>query len=605
MAFTKSLAWLSLLGAASACSDAPASSGTVQCACLPPADASMDPDGGPTPAMDAGPDCGSAVRLVHSWSSETFQGCLLASLLPGGDPAAPRVIASSGDGRVSALDPSSGALLWNVELPETEGEIAYVVATPVTVGDRLVLTWQDIAITGTDPATAPRSAHRVAVIDLSAGRLDPDYPILTLSGQRPSFDGSESVVFEANNALSRSRLVHLPAADGGPGFVYLSFGNARDIQPWHGWLFEIDLQAWKQRGTAAAISSLLLTSPETHCEPDGESGSREMNCGAGIWAPAGPELISSPSGEHHLLVPTGNGALDMNRHDYAHTIMRVALPGLSFDDGCDPSACASWDALSPSSACMESCRDLFIPRLLPGDPPLDQPNCEGLSFFACYAAHDLDLGANAPAVVELPGGPRALLLPAKDGHLYLFDHDHMGTLYDRLELVAGCGTDGARCTADWAGSMVTRPEITSVAGQPFAVVGSFEFDDVHPAGLFGVRIVMRDGRPKLEKAWQTPAPEDAAARSSFRAHASRVRLVQFAGTEYALVVDQKDAEKRGHLWLVRVSDGALAAKVALEGPGQRFAQPLLIDDQVFVASCVDGNKGPGHVEAFALDDGCE
>src|SRR5262245_27417146 len=95
--------------------------------------------------------------------------------------------------------------------------------------------------------------------------------------------------------------------------VYVSLGNIQDIQPWHGWLFELDLDAWRAGGEA--ITASLVTTPEADCGIPGTSGARERQCGGGIWAPAGP-LVSG--GE--LFVPTGNGQLDVPRGDHANTL---------------------------------------------------------------------------------------------------------------------------------------------------------------------------------------------------------------------------------------------------------------------------------------------
>ena len=45
-------------------------------------------------------------------------------------------------------------------------------------------------------------------------------------------------------------------------------------------------------------------------------------------------------------------------------------PGLQFDPACDEQPCADFDPIRPATECMESCRNLFIPRLMPGDDPL-------------------------------------------------------------------------------------------------------------------------------------------------------------------------------------------------------------------------------------------
>ena len=81
----------------------------------------------------------------------------------------------------------------------------------------------------------------------------------------------------------RAALVNAGRKHNSKGMLYVSFGNSSDIQPWHGWLFELDLDAWAARGVAAAINAVLLSTPESSCGIPGESGSSDMICGGGIW----------------------------------------------------------------------------------------------------------------------------------------------------------------------------------------------------------------------------------------------------------------------------------------------------------------------------------
>jgi hypothetical protein len=558
-------------------------------------------------ACAAPPPTRTELEVTRAWRSETFAGCLLASPQRVSIDETAAIVVASGDGRVALLDPETGTTRASLALPHPEGELAHVIATPALVpGPRLVVAWQDVLATVSDPARAPRSGHHVAIVDLRTMALDPAFPIVTLEGAVRSTDGTGDVPFLASNALSRSALVHAPSPTG-LGRVYVSFGNARDIQPWHGWVFELDLDRWREQ----PISGLLLTTPTADCGPAGVSGDRDMVCGGGVWAPTGPLLVPGPSSDaddYTLIVPTGNGALDLDAQRYAHTLMRMRGPGLRFDPGCDPALCADFDVLAPSEACLASCRDLFVPRLRPGDPPLGAPGCEGLSFFACYAALDWDLGANSPIRLPLAGGDDVLVLPAKDGAVYLIDAEHLGTLHDRHEVNVPCGTGGVRCDADWAGSMVTRPVLTTDArGAPLVLVATFLPDASNDAGLVALRVTRGPEGPRLERAWESPRFGSDEAGRWFRRHPSGVALATVAGRDHAVVVEQGRAGvEPGHLHVVRVEDGALVARVALEGPGQRFAVPLVLAgptpdaSRVAFASCVDGNAGPGHLEAWDL-----
>jgi hypothetical protein len=570
----------------------------------------------------AGCDPDAPVREItvqgeRVWRSETFVGCPLASPLHVRIEGVESVIVASGDGRVTLLDPETGAARASLALPHAEGQIAHVIATPVLLPQRgaddarLVVAYQEVLATASDPAAGPRSAHRVVVVDLHTMTLDPAFPSVELAGSAPAVVGEGDVPFLASNALSRSRLVHAPSATG-LGHVYVSFGNARDIQPWHGWIFELDLDAWSTR----PISALLLTTPESDCGPSGVSGDRDMVCGGGVWAPSGPLFVPASDGrEFELIVPTGNGHLDVDRGLYAHTLMRLRGPGLRFDSGCDPTLCAGFDVLAPTEACLSSCENLFVPRLGPGDPPLDAPLCEGLSFFACYAALDWDLGANAPLRVTLSEGTmdetHVLVLPAKDGSVYLLDADHLGTLYDRHEVVHACGYGGARCDADWAGSMVTQPVLTHDAeGAPLVVIATFLPDSENEAGLVGLRVTNDASGPRLERAWEQPSFDSAAARTSYRRHPSGVAVVSLANVEHAVLVEQGvRGGNAGILHVVRARDGVEAFRAEVEGPGQRYSVPLVLDvgttrtQRVVLASCENGNAGPGHLEGWDLTPG--
>src|SRR5262249_43915980 len=159
----------------------------------------------------------------------------------------------------------------------------------------------------------------------------------------------------------------------------------------------------------------------------GMSGSEDMVCGGGVWTPSGPTLVPSAD-DYELWIPTGNGQLDLGRNDYANTVLRTTR-GLALVPDCDAAACASFDPIDPSPACMGSGANVFMPGLRPGDPPLAPPNdlCAGKTFLECYGRLDLDLGADSPVVVQAQGR-RLAVLPAKDGAVYLFDADHFGTM---------------------------------------------------------------------------------------------------------------------------------------------------------------------------------
>lgn len=537
-------------------------------------------------------DQAPALGLERAWRSPDLPGCTIASPLLVESRGQEVLLAALASGDVVATSSADGSEVFRVNLTAAAGRTTHIAATPGVFGSRVVIPYMVL-----QSDTGERVAHRVVVLDLETRALASSFPPLTLTASVPASDDSGEVEFLAANAYSRSAVPVAHPAGSTFGLAYVAFGNLQDIQPWHGWLFEIDLDAWAAGGER--ISAVLLATPETDCGPPGESGSSDMICGGGIWSPPGPTLFERDDG-FELYVATGNGQLDLGRRDYANSVLRVGR-GLAFDPACDPEACADFDPIDPAPDCMESCRDEFIPRLLPGDPPFDPPDgrCDGKTFFECYALLDWDLGANTPARVAVPGGPDVLVVPAKDGGLYLVDADHLGTLHDRIQLTAICGSGGGSCSANWAGTMVTVPVATTVKGLATVLVPTFIFDEVNPAGLVALQII-RDGggAPHWRKLWEAPPFSSPEAIDRFRGHVGRVALWSIAGTEYAALVDPgPENTTDGILYLVRVADGAIAERAELDGPGRKYTLPLARGDTLYVASC-DAENGASHLEAW-------
>ncbi|HVK83723.1 MAG TPA: hypothetical protein VM513_06430 [Kofleriaceae bacterium] len=535
----------------------------------------------------------SDVRLARAFRTESLPGCAYASpvLVEAGGETRALVVTSQGWVAAYTLD---GEQRWAFELEAPGDEAAELAATPVAVGHRAVIAWQN---RGADSQS--RSSHHAAVVDVATGTLDPEFPELTFAASQPGNDGE--VMFRATNAYSRSTIVLGKRPGDELGLAYVGFGNLRDEQPWHGWLFELDLDAWRSGGTAAAFSSVLLVTPEASC---GNLPTFDGGCGGGIWAPSGPHVIQRPDG-FELWVPTGNGQLDVSRRDYANSILRVG-PGLAFDPHCDPVACATFDPRAPAEACMASCRDMFMPRLRAGDPPLAPQNgrCDGLTFLECYAELDLDLGADSPAPVTLASGRTVVVLPAKDGAVYLFDADHFGTMLDRLQIREFCGDNGGNCDGyNWTGTMVTEPLITHVGDQPVALVPTFYYDRVNPGGVVALDIVESGAQVTLRERWSAPRRDDREAVQLFRQQTGRLVLLERDGVKYAALADPADKGGIGKLLLLRVDDGAIVFRADLDGPGQRYQAPARVGDRIMFTSCDDGYAvpaGPSHLEGWDL-----
>jgi outer membrane protein assembly factor BamB len=564
------------------------------------------------PALDATdgtttgePPAAGAFALVRRFPTAALPGvqttgCTYASPVVVDEGGTPRIVIADGSGAVTAVDPATGESVWSVTLPAPSGEQAFVVATPVVAGDLLVVAYHTVAM-GTSPllVTAPRLRHRVAVIDLAAQAISADFTPFDLTA---SVDGPfGDFGFEPGQAMARGSLVRAVPAGGTLGRVYVTFGNVRDLQPYRGWVFEVDLDVWKASGPQAALTATLPTAQDVACGPQGGDGARAQMCGAGVWSPAGPLVVDGADGAYRVLLPVGNGQLDPSRGDYGNTMLRTG-PGLDVDAGCDPAACQDFSVETLASSCVETCADLFIPRLLPGEDPILPASgaCAGLGVWDCWIAQDQLDGASSPVAVLLPSGRRVLVYPTKDGHLWLVDYDRMGTVYAHQELAASCGTTTDPCEATWSGTIATQPALTTIDGAPAVVVPTFMPDTTHPAGVFALKVVEDDGTPQFESAWQFPAASATAVTTTFRGAPSRAIVAvpaPAASVDHAFVVDVGQGGSSGTLYAIRTGDGILAAQATLAGPGYRFTAPLYVGGTVFVVSC-PADSGPGSLEAY-------
>ncbi|MEY3288906.1 MAG: hypothetical protein RLZZ419_1148 [Pseudomonadota bacterium] len=531
--------------------------------------------------------------------SVTFDDSIIASPLLDLSQGRPLILVPASNGLITALDNETGALEWQINAPTPEGQSAQLVSTPIIIDNKLIILYQCLT-------KGVRTSHRLAVIDLAKKQLDEAFPVLVLSAEKPTIDGSGTVKFNPPTAFSHSALKHALKPGSELGYLYAAFGNSGDEQPYHGWLFEIDLDAWhvdkkepENAEAKSAISSVLLTTPETDCPVTKEYGNQEMICGGGIWTPAGPQIYQSDD-DFELFVPTGNGQIDLDRHDFANTIMRVK-PGLQFDAGCDANLCANFNPANPDRACMASCKNLFIPRLLDSDLPLNPASgdCEDKSFWECLAWMDYDLGASAPVKVSLTNGNSVLVQASKDGSVYLIDAEHLGTQYDRMQIVDLCGTHTDECKFGWMGMIVTQPVVTSIDKDPVVVIPTFVADKTHPAGLVALKIIMKKGQPTFKRFWQFPDPSNPEALKTFRSHPS-LPVIGTPTENGNAIVWIVDINTHGTIYGVRIKDGALVAKQTLKGAGRPLSAPLIYANKIYVASIMpDTNKAM--IEAYRMD----
>lgn len=538
--------------------------------------------------------------VERAWVSAPIAGCTYASPTVVRSRGEDFVLAVGQTGEVTALDPDDGTVAWSVRLePDNDFEVIELLSTPAVAGGRyLVLAWQE------RDAAMIRVRHRVAAVDLETRALAPELPPITLSASVPTFAGDGNVTFDSRWQLQRSMLLAVAQDDLELGLVYVPLGNGPSDQPFHGWVFELDVDAWRARGADAAVANVLVTTAENGCGPP---GNRDPSvCGGGVWNAAGMLLDQpTPGGPFTLYVPTGNGRQDLDVGAYAHSVMRTTR-GLAFDPGCDAALCADFDELAPSSACQASCSSLFMARPAEGDAPLAPENglCEGFTFLQCYGRLDADLGANAPVLVQPRNGPRVLVQPGKDGALYLVDPTHLGRMYQRLQIRDFCGTQADPCDADWAGTFVTQPAVSEVDGDPVVIVASLMLDRTHPSGISAYRVVMEGDEPRLVRHWDVPSFDSEEARTVFRNHPGRPVIARLGGDDVVFVVEvRRDGlagNPPGYLWGVRVRDGELLVRVPITDAGQRYARPLVWNGHLYLSTCPADARTNGRIESFRL-----
>jgi len=538
-------------------------------------------------------------RVFPASASAEYPRCTFSSPMRWDDGDAPHVVVATG-GRLDIRRHPDGSSVRQVELPAPEGEAAQIYASPAIVGDWAIAAYHTVAAPESGPLGTTRLRHWVVVADLKTGQVHPDFPPRELAADFDANGGVEP--FRPANALARAEVKHLPGATGTTagtpgtlGRVYVTFGNIRDIQPWHGFAFELDLDAWRA-DPATAISGALITTPETNCGPPGSSGSRERICGGGLWASSGP-LEVTDGGRREVILAPGNGQLDIARGDFANTLMRVT-PGLDFDPECNATACAGFDPDDPAEACVASCKNLFVPRHAPGQgPPRPESGvCEGDTMWQCWQKLDY-VGGSTPAFVPF-GEYRLLAYPTKDGSVFLVDADHLGTMYDRKPIADYCGTPTDGCYWDWAGMIVNQPVVTWVDGTPLVIVPTFMPDRTHPAGVVGLYIVDEGEGPRFRIAWRAPAADTPAALTRFRQHSTRPVLQNLGGLEVVWVVDVLRGGPSDLLG-VRTWDGQILVEQRLLGPSNRFTRPLVIDTMIYVPSCTS-DDGTSFLEGWRV-----
>lgn len=543
----------------------------------------------------AKPDRFNLIKIFPSDShpSVAFDASIIASSVLDVSHDKPLIIVPVSNGVIAALNAETGDPDWQLNVPTPTGQEAQLISTPVVIDGKLVILYQCLD-------KGVRTSHRLAVIDLVKKQLDKRFPVLTFSAEQAVADGKGTVKFNPPTAYSHAALKHIGRPNSQNGFIYAAFGNAGDIQPFHGWVFEIDMDAWQHQGSQKAIRNVLLTTPEAECPAKMEYGTQEMICGGGVWVPAGP-LISQAVDDVELFIPTGNGQVDLARHDYANALLRVK-PGLQFDAGCDAGLCSDFNPIKPDSACLASCKNLFIPRLAADNAPIKPPyhECDDKDFWECLAWMDYDLGANTPVKVKLKNGRNVLVQAGKDGGAYLIDAEQLGIQYDRLQIAKLCGSPTDLCKLSWAGMIVTQPVQTIVDDEPVVVIPTFSADKTNAAGLVALKIIQENGQPKLKPFWQFPDARHPEALQMFRSHPSFPVLTTHLGLQHDAIVWIVDIGAHGTVYGIRAKDGAMVAKHSLQGSGRQLSMPLIIGDKLYLASIMP-STGKAMIEAYRIE----
>jgi hypothetical protein len=527
-----------------------------------------------------------------------FPNCTHSSPMKWIEDGETRILGLDGAGVLRALHPETGQEIWRYTLPAPDGEKPLAFSHPVMLeADRLVVAYMTTPADHgrAHDANAPRISHRVVVVDLTERALAEGFEPVVLEAQIEANGGT--VPFRPGHFLSRPDLELGKEPGQELGNVYVTGGNTRDIQPWHGWAFEVNLDEWRDSGAEDAVTGVLVTTPEPdeNCGPEGSSGSRERKCGGGLWAPSGPLVVQEDEGYHLILAP-GNGQLDLDRNDYANTLMKVE-PGLDFNPMCDPDACADFDPDAPSDACIRSCQNLWIPRILDSqEPPAPTDGrCDGLTLFECWQTLDY-IGGSTPTRVVYEGTP-LLVYPTKDGHAYLVNNDHLGTMHDRHQLVEICGAEGDPCRLDWAGMAVTKPLVAEANGRQIIMIPTFMPDQTHPAGIVALGLTGGASDPRFERLWEYPDFDDESAVERFREHPSRMSLSNDG--EWAWIVETRRDGTKGRLIALDVASGEAVFDKEMFGNGHRYTVPLIDDNRVYVPTC-DTDHGPSFLEGYRL-----
>ena len=290
--------------------------------------------------------------------------------------------------------------------------------------------------------------------------------------------------------------------------------------------------------------------------------------------------------------------LDLGRKDYAQSMLRLK-PGLKFEPLCDEKRCRKINPRDPPDTCLSTCKNLFVPRLLPTDPPLRPPDgsCDGVTFLQCLEKKDWDFGSTSPVRVELANNRTVYVTAGKAGDLYLVDGDTLGIMYDRKQVVDLCGTVNDPCSDLNEGLIINEPQIGWLEGLAVVIIATHSPDQSHAAGVIAYKIRTEANQPRLEKLWQVPDPATVEAKRWFRAPPTRPVIADFEGEPLVWVADNGP---EGRVLGVRLRDGKIVANVRTAGWPMRNAKPVLYQNVIYLPTAVPNHENLTWIEAYRI-----
>jgi hypothetical protein len=131
------------------------------------------------------------------------------------------------------------------------------------------------------------------------------------------------------------------------------------------------------------------------------------------------------------------------------------------------------------------------------------------------------------------------------------------------------------------------------------IVATFSPDKSHAAGLVALKIVENKGKPLLQRLWSYPNSNHPDALQTFRSHPS-LPIITTPGNNKEPVVWVVDIGTQGTVYGIRIKDGQLVAKQALQGAGRPLSAPIIYENSLYLASIMPGTN-KAMLEAYRIN----